>query len=58
MGQVKILDTNISGDIAYTVNAYVYAWYAPGDEPIWYPTKNIHIWKRQANGSWKLHADL
>ena len=54
----QILDMDISNDIAYTVNSYVYTWHAPADDPVWHPTKNIHIWKRQADGSWKLHADL
>jgi uncharacterized protein (TIGR02246 family) len=54
----QILNMDISADIAYTVNTYEYAWHAPEDDPIWYPTKNIHVWKRQADGSWKLHADL
>ena len=54
----QIVDMDISDDIAYTVNTYVYAWHASGDDPNWYTTKNIHIWKRQADGSWKLHADL
>ncbi|UCD37000.1 MAG: DUF4440 domain-containing protein, partial [Fidelibacterota bacterium] len=54
----EVLDMNISGDLAYTVNAYDYAYYTPDEEPVWYPTKNIHIWKRQPDGSWQLHADL
>ena len=54
----EVLDMNISGDLAYTVNAYEYAWHMPDDEPVWYPTKNIHIWKRQPDGAWQLHADL
>ena len=52
------LELDLSGDIAYTVNEYEYTWHAEGDEPIWHPTKNIHIWRRQSDGSWRLHVDI
>jgi ketosteroid isomerase-like protein len=55
---VNHLDMDVSGDIGYTVNEYYYTWHPEGQEPQWHKTKNIHIWKRQADGSWKLHADL
>jgi ketosteroid isomerase-like protein len=49
---------HISGDAAYTINDYYYTYHAEGDEPVWRKTKNIHIWRRQADGFWKLHADI
>ena len=55
---VKHLDMGVSGDLGYTINDYYYTWYAEGDEPEWHKTKNIHIWKRQPDGTWKLHADI
>jgi ketosteroid isomerase-like protein len=55
---VNHLDMGVSGDIGYTVNDYYYTWHPEGQEPQWHKTKNIHIWKRQADGIWKLHADL
>ncbi len=51
-------ELDLSGDIAYTVNEYEYTWHQDGDEPTWHPTKNIHIWRRQPDGSWKLHVDI
>ncbi len=54
----KVVDTRLSGDIAYTVNDYYYTWHAEGSEPEWHATKNVHIWHRQPDGSWKLHIDI
>ena len=51
-------ELDLSGDIAYTVNEYEYTWHQVGDEPTWHPTKNIHIWRRQPDGTWKLHVDI
>jgi ketosteroid isomerase-like protein len=55
---VKHLDMGVSGDLGYTINEYFYTWHAEGSEPEWHKTKNIHIWKRQPDGTWKLHADI
>ena len=52
------VELDLSGDIAYTVNQYEYTWHQEGSEPVWHPTKNIHIWRKQADGSWKLHVDI
>lgn len=52
------VELNLSGDLAYSVNEYEYTWHHEGDAPVWHPTKNIHIWRRQPDGSWKLHADI
>ena len=54
----EIVDIDVSGDLAYTVNSYFYTWHPAGEEPQWHRTKNIHIWKRDAEGRWKLHADI
>ena len=47
-----------SGDIAYTVNQYCWSWHHRDSTPVWHKTKNIHIWRRQPDGAWKLHADI
>ncbi|MEW6411902.1 MAG: DUF4440 domain-containing protein [Candidatus Zixiibacteriota bacterium] len=54
----KIVDIDVDGHIAYTVNSYYYTWHAEDAEPQWHKTKNIHIWKKDAFGQWKLHADI
>ena len=52
------LEVKISGDFAHTVNSYFYTSHLQGEEPVWHKTKNIHIWQRQADGSWKLYLDI
>lgn len=54
----EIVDMDASGDLAYTVNSYYYTYHPEGSEPQWHKTKNVHIWKRDAAGHWKLHVDI
>lgn len=54
----EIVDMDTSGDLAYTVNSYYYTYHPEGDEPQWHKTKNVHIWKRDAAGHWRLHVDI
>lgn len=55
---VTALRTVRSGDLAYRINQY--SWSMPDEtgERVWYRTKNVHIWKRQPDGSWKLQVDI
>ncbi len=54
----EIVDMDASGNLAYTVNSYYYTYHPAGGEPQWHKTKNVHIWKRDAEGIWKLHVDI
>ena len=54
----EIVDIDVSGGLAYTVNSYYYTWHAEGDEPQWHKTKNVHIWRKGEDGQWKLHVDI
>lgn len=54
----EIVDMDASGSLAYTVNSYYYTYHPEGGEPQWHKTKNVHIWKRDSAGSWKLHVDI
>jgi ketosteroid isomerase-like protein len=54
----EVVKASVSGDLAYTVNSYYYTYHAAEDEPQWHKTKNIHIWRRDADGLWKLQADI
>jgi len=54
----EVVDMDVDGSIAYVTNSYFYTWHAEGDEPQWHKTKNVHIWKRDAAGDWKLHLDI
>ena len=48
----------IEGNMAYTVNKYFYTWHSKGDTACWHKTKNVHIWKQDKNGDWKLQVDI
>jgi ketosteroid isomerase-like protein len=52
------LDEGFGGNVAYTVNAYDYTYHPAGEDPNWHATKNVHIWKRDSGGEWKLHVDI
>ncbi len=52
------LELHVDNEIAFTANAYVYSWHPVGEEPQWHPTRNVHIWKKQTDGSWRLYLDL
>lgn len=54
----EIVDMDASGNLAYTVNSYYYTYHPVGSEPRWHKTKNVHIWKRDAEGVWKLDVDI
>ena len=54
----EILHADISESLAYTVNSNYYTWHAPEDGPQWHKTKNVHIWVRDAGGTWRLRVDI
>jgi ketosteroid isomerase-like protein len=54
----RILDAGFDGGLAYTVNAYDYTYHPEGDEPVWHPTKNVHLWRLGPEGGWKLYLDI
>ncbi len=58
IGDLERLELYAEDEIAFTANRYVYSWHPVGEEPEWHPTRNIHIWKKQSDGSWRLHLDL
>ncbi len=55
---IKHLDYGISGDLGYTVNEYYFTWHREGAQPEWHKTKNVHVWKKQPDDSWRLHVDI
>jgi uncharacterized protein (TIGR02246 family) len=55
---LRSVEVSSSGDIGYRVNSYFYGFVQEGTETDWHKTKNVHIWRRQPDGSWKLHIDI
>jgi ketosteroid isomerase-like protein len=56
--EVTAVRTVRSGDLAYRINQYSWSMPDEAGERTWYRTKNVHIWKRQPDGSWKLQVDI
>lgn len=54
----EVLDFDIDSCIAYMVNSYEYTWHAETAEPQWHRTKNVHVWKRDHAGNWRLQIDI
>ena len=54
----SVVRMEVSGDLAYTVNSYFYTYHAPDEPEQWHKTKNVHIWRRNASGDWKLAVDI
>jgi ketosteroid isomerase-like protein len=52
------LELFVSGYLAYSVNDYYYTYHQEGLEPIWKKTKNVHIWRKQDDGQWKMQVDI
>lgn len=56
--EVERLEHGVSGDLGYTVNQYYYTYHKEGEPAEWHRTKNVHIWKLQSDGAWRLHVDI
>jgi len=54
----EIVHIEVSGNLAYTVNSYFYTYHQHGQPAQWHKTKNVHIWRRQPSGEWKLAVDI
>lgn len=54
----KVIRASVSRDMAYTVNSYFYTYHSEGDSPRWHKTKNVHIWRRNQQGAWRLEMDI
>jgi len=51
-------DVGRSGDVAYEVGKVSLTIQPAGKEPTTAAAKYVVVWKRQADGSWKLHRDI
>lgn len=52
------IDVGRSGDVAYEVGTVSLEVQAEGKEPTTATAKYVVVWKRQPDGSWKLHRDI
>jgi ketosteroid isomerase-like protein len=55
---IERLEYGVSGELGYTVNQYYYTYHQEGSQPEWHRTKNVHIWRLQEDGAWRLHVDI
>lgn len=53
-----VVELTMADSVAYTVNSYYYSYHKKGDPPLWRKTKNVHIWHKRGDGSWRLHVDI
>ena len=54
----ELIHASVTGGMAYTVNSYEYTYHRTEDDPQWHKTKNVHIWRRNSNGEWRLELDI
>jgi ketosteroid isomerase-like protein len=54
----QLVHVEVSGDLAYTVNSYHYTYHGRGEPEQWHKTKNVHVWRRDGSGTWKLTVDI
>jgi len=55
--KVDLLEINGAGNIAYVYGAYTMVFTGPGGKPVSDKGKYVEVWKRQADGSWKVIID-
>lgn len=55
--QITNLELSRSGDMAYTVYAYQMSFTGPSGVPVKDHGKDLAVWKKQADGKWKMQAE-
>ena len=55
--QINKLEVGRAGDLAYTIYTYQMALDGANGKPITDQGKDIAVWKKQSDGSWKMVAD-
>ncbi|MCI0526762.1 MAG: SgcJ/EcaC family oxidoreductase [Nitrospira sp.] len=55
---LNTLEIGGSGDTGYRIGKYTLKVQPEGQQPAMDSGKYVEVWKRQADGSWKLHADI
>jgi uncharacterized protein (TIGR02246 family) len=57
-GRLETLDVETGGDIAVETGRYQLILQPPGGAQMTDEGKYLVVWRRQADGSWKLHRDM
>jgi ketosteroid isomerase-like protein len=52
------VEVGSGGDIGYTLSHYVVTMNGPDGKPVTEKGPDFHLWKKQADGSWKIVLDL
>ncbi|MBI3982495.1 MAG: DUF4440 domain-containing protein [Gemmatimonadetes bacterium] len=52
------LDVSSGGDMGYTLSHYVVTVNGPDGKPVTEKGPDFHVWKKQADGSWKVLIDI
>src|SRR4029077_8793929 len=55
--QIDKLEVSRAGDLAYTIYTYQMAFDGANGKPITDQGKDMAVWKKQADGAWKMVAD-
>jgi ketosteroid isomerase-like protein len=55
--QITKVEVSRAGDMAYTLYKYEMTMGAPNGAPIQDSGKDMAVWKKQADGTWKMVAD-
>lgn len=54
---VKV-EVSVDGDMGYTLNDYVITITGPDGNPVTEQGPDFHVWRKQADGSWKIVIDI
>jgi ketosteroid isomerase-like protein len=46
------------GDLGYSIDVVTLSWEDEAGKPIVETIRDVHIWKKQADGSWKIEVDV
>jgi uncharacterized protein (TIGR02246 family) len=57
-GTITTTDVFVMGDLAYETGRYRFAMKAPDKGPRTVSGRYVELWKRQADGSWRMYRDI
>ena len=52
------VDVGDGGDLGYTLNEFVITFTGPEGQPVTEQGRDFHVWRRQADGAWKVVIDI